>query len=212
MRKFADFLKAVMRALRTTVKVPVVLADGAITWVWQSLFGSPARADDVEEIVEIPDAQAVLTRTAIEDEQRDRERAEKLDAIARSQLPYLVRRACGFIDMDGHLDERMFADNCDALWLVPWIRCLDESHRLTIRHMPDDTLLAHLDGRSERDCLPSYQSFDLEEAKLRIAEAAKAERTKDWSAIERPFDALDSAVADGEYDLDDHLPLWIDAQ
>lgn len=212
MRKFGNFLRSIMRALRTTVKIPVVLADGAITWVWHMVAGSPAQPDQIEQVAEIPDAEAALAKSAIDDDQRDREREERKAVIARSQMPRLVKTACGRIDMGGEISERDFADSPDALYIVPWIMCLDDGHRRTIRHMPDDTLLAHLDGRPEQDCLPSYQRFDLEEAKIRIAEAAEEKRTARWSAVERFRDALEQAVADGVYDLVDHISLWIEAQ
>ena len=212
MRKIGNFLRAIMRALKTTVRIPVLAAGGAVDWVWATLFGGPVMPDETEEVAEIPDAQAALAKSAIENDQRDRERAEKLAAIARAQLPLLVKRACGLIDMGGEISERDFAESPDALSITPWIRCLDESDRRTIRHMPDDTLLAHLDGRREQDCLPSYQRFDLEEAKVKIAEAAESERTKGWSAVERFRDALEQAVANGVYDLVDHVALWIEAQ
>lgn len=212
MRKFGNFLRALFRALRTTVKIPVLVAGGAVEWVWQTVFGGPAMPDEIEHVAEIPDTEAALARSAVEDDQRVRERAEKKAAIARAQLPRLVKNACGLIDMGGQLDERIFAENPDALYIVPWIKCLDDGERRTIRHMPDDTLLAHLNGRREQDCLPSYQSFDLEEAKVRIAEAAEAARTAGWSAVELFRDALERAVADGIYDLVDHISLWIEAQ
>ena len=212
MRKFGSFLKAMFRALSATVRIPVVLAGGTVEWVWQTLFGSPAQPDEMEQVAEIPDAEATLAKLAIEDEKRDRERAEKQAAIARSQMPRLVKTACGMIDMGGEISERMFVDNADALRIIPWIRCLSEGDRRTIRHMPDDTLLAHLEGRRERDCLPSYQTFDLEEAKIRIAEMKEAARTTGWSAVERFRDALEQAMADGVYDLVDHVTLWVEAQ
>lgn len=212
MRKIGNFLRAIMNALKTTVKIPVVLADGAITWVLQALFGGPLVPDETELVAEIPDAVAALARSAIEDDQRHREREERQAAIARAQLPRLVKNACGLIDMGGEIDERIFAENPDALRVIPWIRCLSDGDRRTIRHMPDDTLLAHLDGRLERDCLPSYQNFDLEEAKIRIAETTEGKRTAGWSAVERFRDALEQAVADGVYDLVDHVSLWIEAQ
>ena len=183
MRKFGNFLKALFRALKTTVRIPVVVAGEAVDWVWQTLFGGPAQPDETEQVAEIPDAQAALAKMAIEDDQRDRERADKMAAIARAQLPLLVKRACGMIDLGGEIDERMFAENPDALSIIPWIRCLSDGDRRTIRHMPEDTLLAHLSGGKEQDCLPSYQSFDLEEAKLRIAEMKEAARTAGLSLI-----------------------------
>lgn len=212
MRKFGNFLRAIMQALRTTVKIPVVLTDGAIMWVWQTLFGGPAQPDETEQVAEIPDAQAALAKMAIEDDQRDRERAERQAAISRAQLPLLVKRACGRVDLGGEISERDFNENPDALYIVPWIKCLDDGHRRTIRHMPDDTLLAHLDGRREQDCLPSYRDFDLEEAKVRIAEMKEAARTAGWSAVDLFRDALERSVADGVYDLVDHISLWIEAQ
>ena len=212
MRKFGNFLRAIMNALRTTVKIPVVLADGAITWVWQSLFGGPAMPDEIEQLAEIPDTEAALAKSAVDDDQRHREREEKMAAIARAQLPRLVKRACGLIDMGGEISERDFDENPDAQWIVPWIQCLDVSHRRTIRHMPDDTLLAHLSGRKEQDCLPSYQHCDFEAAKERLIEMKEAARTKDWTAIEIFRDFIDQAVDRGDVHEIDHGALWVRAQ
>ena len=212
MRKFGNFLRELFRALKTTVRIPVVLADGAITWAWHMIAGSPAQPDEMEHVAEIPDTAAALAKSAVEDDQRHREREEKMAAIARAQLPRLVKNACGRIDMGGEISGRNFEDNPDAQWIVPWIQCLDDSHRRTIRHMPDDTLLAHLSGRNEQDCLPSYRDFDLEEAKIRIAAAAEEKRTAGWSAVDLFRDALERAVADCIYDLVDHIALWVEAQ
>lgn len=212
MRKFGNFLRAMFRALSATVRIPVVVAGETVGWVWRTLFGGPAEEDESEQVAEIPDSKAALAKSAVDDDQRDREREEKQAAIARAQMPRLVKNACGMLDMDGQIDERIFAGNLDAMSIIPWIQCLSDGDRRTIRHMPDDTLLAHLSGRKERDCLPSYQDFDLEEAKIRIAEAAEERRTAGWSAVERFRDALEQAVADGVYDLVDHIALWIEAQ
>ena len=212
MRKLGNFLRSIMRALRTTVKIPVLVAGETVDWVWATLFGGPAQPNEIEHVAEIPDAAASLAKMAIEDEKRDRERTEKQAAIARSQLPILVKRACGRIDMGGEISELDFNENPDAQWIVPWIQCLDESERRTIRHMPDDSLLAHLSGYRERDCLPSYQNCDFEAAKERLLEMKEAERTKGWTAIERFRDFIDQAVDRGDVHQVDHRALWIEAQ
>lgn len=212
MRKFGNFLRSIMRALRTTVKIPVVLATGAVAWVWDMIAGVPVSDGETQEVVEIPDAAATLATTVIDDAEADRKREERLTEIAQSRLPGLVKKACDILDAGKPLDSRFFAETDDQMWIDPWVRALNETQRTTVRHMPDDTLLLHLAGSREQRCLPSYQDFDFEAAKERMAELAEIERMKGWSALEIFRDLIDQSVDRGDVHEIDHFALWVKAQ
>ncbi|MEF2551022.1 hypothetical protein VQ042_06530 [Aurantimonas sp. A2-1-M11] len=212
MRKFRNFFRAVMNALKSTVRIPVILATGAIAWVWDVIAGPPVQAGETQEIVEIPDSEATMARTAIEDAEADRKREAKMAEIAKTRMPGLVKMACETLEAGKPLDSAFFAETDDEMWIDPWVRSLDATDRMTVRHMPDDSLLAHLDGSKEQHCLPSYQKFDFAAARERMAEQAERERIMGWSALEIFRDLIDQAVDNDEVDRVDHLALWVRAQ
>ncbi|MBC6716936.1 hypothetical protein H9Q09_12025 [Aurantimonas sp. DM33-3] len=210
MGKIGSFLKAIMRALRATVLVPVAVAGG-VEWIWRSVFGGPAPEFDTE-IVEVPDAKEAMAVSSLTDDQRDRERSARQTAIAHAALTRLVKQACDLIDDGQELDDAFFDETHDSSWILPWVRSLTDGDRRTIRHMPEATLLGHLSGHRELQCLPSYQNIDLVAAQERIEAMREAERTKDWTTWDHYCELVDEAVERDDIHLIDRRALWVEAQ
>ncbi|UIJ73472.1 hypothetical protein [Aurantimonas sp. HBX-1] len=209
MRNIGNFLRALARALKATVLVPVIVGDEIIGWVMRSLGGA---APDTQETIEVSDATAEVALQAVEDKRRDREREQKRGKLLEASIGHGVKNACAIIDSGGVLHDRFFEGCAEEPWILAWVRSLDEGHRLSIASMTSDAVLAHIKGLREQIHLPSYREFDRLAADERVAAQTESRRTMGWSAHNHFYDMLEDVIERGEVDYVCQFDLWIEAQ